>query len=163
MVYPVNMLVGAVEWGFLFRRYQVWNNYSQETVELNPFEVWNSYVYKYLLAFVIGFIAYGLGQALIMRFVSFRGSWQAKRGITELEESELSIGRDVKSERQSAMRASARQGLDMIDEMDLSSEHGDPFIEIAERPPYALIVSKLQCWKTLSKKDIGPHNQHSVI
>ena len=30
MIYPTNGLVGAVEWGFLFRRYQVWTNYDQE-------------------------------------------------------------------------------------------------------------------------------------
>ena len=26
-----------------------------------------------------------------------------------------------------------------------------------------IVVTKLQCWKSLSKQDIGPYNQHSVI
>ena len=28
---------------------------------------------------------------------------------------------------------------------------------------FAIVVTQLQCWQSLSKKDIGPHNKNSVI
>ena len=165
MVYLVNILVGAAEWGFLFRRYQVWNNYTQESVELDPYQVWNFYVYKYLLAIVLGFLLYGTAQTCLQRLMTFRGRWPAKRGITELEENNKEMNRDVKVERKSALRASKRVSK-LLGDASLSESDDISNLLLDDSssvPQIAIIVTKLQCWKSLSSKDIGPHNQQSVV
>ena len=106
MVYPTNCLIGAVEWGFLFRRYQVWNNFEQETVELDPFKVSNSYVYRYMYSIVSCFVVYGFFMALMQYLFTFRGRQNAKKGVTKLEEDEQGVNRDVKKEKNDAIRAS---------------------------------------------------------
>ena len=106
MVYPTNCLIGAVEWGFLFRRYQVWNNFEQETVELDPFKVSNSYVYRYMYSIVSCFVVYCFSMALMQYLFTFRGRQNAKKGVSKLEEDEQGVNRDVKKEKNDAIRAS---------------------------------------------------------
>ena len=81
MIFPTNCLVGAAEWGFLFRRYQVWNNWDDEVVELDPYHVKSSYLFKYLYSIVFGSIFYAAVMALIQLFYTFRGRIAAKQGI----------------------------------------------------------------------------------
>ena len=97
------------------------------------------------------------------------------------------MARDVKTERQSAIRASkALSGRmsKLIDEelekdlKDVAQEEekvsgghssSDALPSSAHISgedhdfSHDIVVTKLQCWKSLSKQDIGPYNQHSVI
>ena len=65
MIYPTNGLIGSVEWGFLFRRYQIWNNYGMESIELDPYKYPMSYIYKYLISMFACLIVYGAIMVLI--------------------------------------------------------------------------------------------------
>lgn len=66
LVYPTNLLVGAVEWGFLYRRYRVWNGWidGKETVDLSPYSD-NSFLFIYLYSSLSCFIVYALLMALM--------------------------------------------------------------------------------------------------
>ena len=81
MIFPTNCLVGASEWGFLFRRYQVWNNWGDETIELDPYHVKSSYLFKYLYCIVFCSMLYAGVMALLQLFFTFRGRIAAKKGI----------------------------------------------------------------------------------
>ena len=81
MIFPTNCLIGGAEWGFLFRRYQVWTNWDDETIELDPFDVKSSYVYKYIISIICCSLLYGSAMALLQLWYSFRGRLPAKLGI----------------------------------------------------------------------------------
>ena len=97
---------------------------------------------------------YGILIACMQRKCAFRGRKRARRVIQTLEVDNIKASRDVNKERHAAIRASTtnanRLTISLDDKSVMQSEH-------------AIVVKDLQCWKSLSKRDIGAKNQHSVI
>ena len=72
----------------------------------------------------------------------------------ENKDDDLGMSQGVKLERGYAMQAiQAREG-DKASVLQADEEEE----MMPRRPNFAIVVNQLECWKSLSKKDIGSHN-----
>ena len=116
-----------------------------------------SYFFTYLYWIVGCFVAYSVSMLVLQFIYTFHGRRDPKQSTSDREDEnkdDLGMSQGVKMERDYAMQAVQARDGDKASVLQVDEEEE----MMPRRPNFAIVVNHLECWKSLSKQDIGSHN-----